>query len=159
MTLPAKKQRQKLFEELSKLKGSQASISRAVVIAATAGLPDNKALIKRSARLTADIIAVLKKAMPEVPGEVIGTVVAALTDLWEAGQKLDRDLKLVKKLRFPGDMDRLRDLLIGIKVHQLDEPAYWIGVISRKLPKLLNALDQEQGSARRLTPRGPNSSK
>src|SRR5690348_17690211 len=67
----------------------------------------DRALAQRSIRLTSDIIANLKKAMPNLNSELIGTVVAALTDLWETGQKLDKEMKKLAKLRLPQGREQL----------------------------------------------------
>lgn len=104
----------------------------------------DRTLIHRSIRFTGDVVSALKKAMPEVDPELIGSMVAALTDLWETGQTLDKELKKLAKLRLPQDRERLRDTLVWLDAIQVDMASYWIREVRRDLPRLLDALNRQE---------------
>ncbi len=100
------------------------------------------ALIQRSVGLMRVVIRTLKTALPETDPELIGGVCAHLFDLWETGQKLDKELQELTKLRFPQDRERLRRTLLWIEAIQLDMASFWIREVKKDLPKLLQALDK-----------------
>jgi hypothetical protein len=99
-------------------------------------------LIEQSLLLMRKAICVVKEALPDTDPEVIGGFFADLLDLWETGQKLDKELHNLTKLRFPQDRERLRDILIWISAIQVDMASYWIGEVKKDLPRLLRALDK-----------------
>lgn len=112
------------------------------------------ALAKRSLDLMRPAIQTLTKAFPEADPELIGGIFANLLDLWETGQKLDKELRKLKKLRLPQDRETLRSTLLWVDAIQLDMASYWIEEIKKDLPKLLKALDKldrksVHGTARR----------
>jgi hypothetical protein len=93
-------------------------------------------------------IRAVKEALPDTDPELIGGFFADLLDLWETGQKLDKELHKLTELRFPQDRERLRDILIWISASQIDMASYWIGEIKKDLPKLLRALDSKSLSTK-----------
>ena len=93
-------------------------------------------------------IRVVKKALPDTDPELVGGFYADLLDLWETGQKLDKELHNLTKLRFPQDRERLRHILLWISAIQIDMASYWIGEVKKDLPKLLTALDKLEGKPR-----------
>lgn len=112
------------------------------------------ALTKRSLDLMRPAIQTLTTALPATDPELIGGIFANLLDLWETGQKLDKELQKLKKLRLPKDRETLRSTLQWIDAIQLDMASYWIDEIKKDLPKLLKALDKLErrsvhGTARR----------
>jgi hypothetical protein len=112
------------------------------------------ALTQRSLHLMRSAIRTLTNALPETDPELIGGILANLLDLWETGQKLDKELQKLKKLRLPKDRETLRSTLLWIDAIQLDMASYWIEEIKKDLPKLLKALDKLErrslhGTARR----------
>jgi hypothetical protein len=112
------------------------------------------ALTQRSLDLMRPAIQTLTAALPETDPELIGGIFANLLDLWETGQKLDKELQKLKKLRLPKDREALRTTLQWIDAIQLDMASYWIEEIKKDLPKLLKALDKPErrsahGAARR----------
>jgi hypothetical protein len=102
----------------------------------------NAALVQRSLDIMNDVIRVLKSALPHTDGELIGGMAANLLDLWETGQKLDKQLKSLRRLRFPEDRERLRNTLLWVEAIQLDMGAFWIAQVKKDIPKLLRALDK-----------------
>ncbi|HEY3038059.1 MAG TPA: hypothetical protein VGJ66_04940 [Pyrinomonadaceae bacterium] len=100
------------------------------------------ALTERSLDLMRPAIHTLTTALPETDPELIGGIFANLLDLWETGQKLDKELQKLKKLRLPQDREGLRSTLLWIDAIQLDMASYWIGEVKKDLPKLLKALDR-----------------
>lgn len=112
------------------------------------------ALTQRSLDLMRPAIQTLTTALPATDPELIGGIFANLLDLWETGQKLDKELRKLKKLRLPKDRETLRSTLQWIDAIQLDMASYWIDEIKKDLPKLLKALDKLErrsvhGTARR----------
>jgi hypothetical protein len=103
-------------------------------------------------------IRTLKTALPDTDPELIGGFFANLLDVWETGQKLEQELKKLKKLRLPRDHEALRNVLLWIDAIQVDMASYWIGEVKRDLPKLLRALDRHEGgkTPRRQKQRRPN---
>jgi hypothetical protein len=93
-------------------------------------------------------IRVVKEALPNTDPELIGGFFAHLLDLWETGQKLDRELQKLTKLNFPRDRERLRDTLLWIEAIQVDMASFWIGEVKRDMPTLLKALDRLERSPR-----------
>jgi len=154
MAMPSKKNPEKLFEQLSKLKGSRASLKSLRDLVAAAGLQQDRALMPRSLRLMHKVTDVLKQALPNLDTELIGGFAANLLDLWETGQELDRELNKLAKLRSHHDRERLRDALIWIDAIQVDMGSYWIGEVQKVLPKLLEGLDRQERKQRRV-PRAP----
>jgi hypothetical protein len=117
------------------------------------------ALTQRSLRLMRSAIQTLTNALPETDPELIGGFFANLLDLWETGQKLDKELQKLKKLRLPKDREELRNTLQWIEAIQLDMASYWIEEIKKDLPKLLKALDKlDRKSARSTARRSQRSS-
>lgn len=126
-------------------------------------------LVQQSLQLMRAAIRATKKALPGTDPELIGGFFADLLDLWETGQKLDKQLQKLEGLRFPRDRERLRDILIWISAIQIDMAAYWIGEINKDLPKLLQALDrldrehtsnkQERMPAKKTLAKKPKSAK
>ncbi len=128
---------------LSKPKGND--VSKAVdTVLSWAASENDHALVQRSVRLMRIVIRALKTALPDTDRELIGGICADLFDLWETGQKLDKELKKLAKFRFPRDRQRLRDTLVWIDAIQLDMASYWIGEVRKDLPKLFKALDQQE---------------
>ena len=87
-------------------------------------------------------IRVVKEALPNTDPELIGGFFANLLDLWETGQKLDKELHKLTKLRFPQDRERLREVLIWVSANQMDMASYWTAEVKKDLQKLLAALDK-----------------
>jgi hypothetical protein len=100
------------------------------------------ALTQRSLHLMRSAIQTLTNALPATDPELIGGIFANLLDLWETGQKLDKELRKLKKLRLPQDRETLRNTLLWVEAIQLDMASYWIGEVKKDLPKLLKALDK-----------------
>ena len=112
------------------------------------------ALTQRSLNLMRPGIQMLRTALPTTDPELIGRIFANLLDLWETGQKWDKELQKLKKLRLPKDREALRTTLQWIDAIQLDMASYWIEQVKKDLPKLLMALDKLErrsihGAARR----------
>ncbi len=99
------------------------------------------ALEQKSQNLLTAIMRAMKTGLPSTDPELIGGFCADLLDLWETGQKLDKELQKLKKLRLPKDREALRDTLHWINAIQLDMASYWIEEVRKDLPKLLKALD------------------
>jgi hypothetical protein len=158
MAIPLKDNSQKLFEQLSKLKGSQASLKRVKSLVAAADLQQNRGLVRRSLRLMNGIIHALKKAAPNLPPELVGGFAANLLDLWETGQKLDERLRELSRLHSPRDRERLRDCLIWIDAIQIDMGSYWIEEVEKVLPKILRGLDRQERNEHKRLRRVANSS-
>jgi hypothetical protein len=102
----------------------------------------DKDVIKRSLLLMRSCILAVEKALPNTDPELIGGFFADLLDLWETGQQLDRELKKLKKFRFPRDREKLYDVLIWIDAIQVDMASYWIGEVKKDGRKLRRALDK-----------------
>ena len=100
------------------------------------------ALLQRSLQLLRRSINVVKKALPDTDSELIGGVFANLLDLWETGQKLDKELQKLTKLRMPRDRERLRGILLWIEAIQLDMGLFWIREVKKEMPQLHKALDR-----------------
>jgi hypothetical protein len=100
------------------------------------------ALIRRSLRLMRRAIRVVGEALPDTDPELIGGFFANLLDLWETGQKLDKKVKEISRLRFPRDRERLYHILIWVDATQVDMASYWTAEVKKDLPKLLRALDR-----------------
>ena len=105
-------------------------------------------LTRRSVRLMNRAIRVVKEALPDTDTQLIGGFLANLFDLWETGQKLDKELHDLTKLRFPQDRERLEDILIWISAIQVDMASFWIGEVKKDLPKLRQALDRLERNPR-----------
>jgi hypothetical protein len=105
-------------------------------------------LVQQSLHQMHAAIRAVKEALPDTDPELIGGFFADLLDLWETGQKLDKELHKLTELRFPQDRERLRDILIWISASQIDMASYWIGEIKKDLPKLLRALDSKSLSTK-----------
>jgi hypothetical protein len=105
-------------------------------------------LIQRSLHLMDKAIRMVKEALPDTDPELIGGFLANLLDLWETGQKLDKELHNLTKLRFPQDRERLRHILIWISAIQIDMASFWISEVKKDIPKLLRALDKLESKPR-----------
>lgn len=149
MARVSKKNPEKLFELVSALEGRPLSLKAVEAAAARAGFRQDNARLRRSLALTRAAIAALKRAMPDASANTIGDMVAALSDLWETGQVLDKRLKKLTRMRFPQDAENLRDTLIWIDAIQVDMATYWIKVVQKSLPKLLAALERQGQRLRR----------
>ena len=101
--------------------------------------------MEKSLQLMRTATRVFKEALPETDPELIGGFFADLLDLWETGQKLDKELLKLQELRLPEDRERLRDILIWISAIQVDMASYWIDQIRKDLPKLMRELDKLEG--------------
>jgi hypothetical protein len=155
VTVSLRKKPEKLFGQLSRLKGPQASLREIKAVMAAAGLKEDRVLTRRSLRLMHRFSRVLKAALPNTDPEIIGGVCADLLDLWETGQTLDKKLKENCKLRFPRDRERLQDFLSWIDAIQLKMAGYWIDEIQKDLPKLRRSLRQANRNERRRTRTSP----
>ena len=102
----------------------------------------DQALMQRSLHLMRRAILVVKEALPNTDPELIGGFFANLLDLWETGQKLDKELHNLTKLRFPRDRARLRAALIWVSAIQIDMASFWVSEVKQDLPRLLTALDK-----------------
>jgi hypothetical protein len=87
-------------------------------------------------------IRAVQEALPDTAPELIGGILAGLLDLWETGQKLDKELQRLTEFRFPQDRELLRDVLIWVSAIQIDMASCWIGQVKSDLPKLLRELDR-----------------
>jgi hypothetical protein len=99
-------------------------------------------LEQKSHHLLTTVTRTIERALPDTDRELIGGFCADLLDLWETGQKLDKELRKLKKLRFPRDRESLGDVLSWIAAIQIDMASYWIGEVKKDLPKLRRALDK-----------------
>jgi hypothetical protein len=115
------------------------------------------ALRQRSLDLMRPAIHKLTTALPKTDPELIGGILGHLLDLWETGQKLDKELQKLRKLRLPKDREALRNILQWIDAIQVDMASFWIGEIKKDLPKLFRALDHLE-QKRRKPQRGTRSS-
>lgn len=149
MTTASKATPEKIFEQLSKLKGPQIALNEVGKLFAASGIRQDDALIRRSLQLMHKTIRVLKQALPNVEPELIGGFAANLLDLWETGQKLDKTLKDLTRSRPSQDRDGLRDALIWIDAIQADMGSYWINEVKKALPALLRSLDRQARNERR----------
>jgi len=107
----------------------------------------DQALVQQSLHLMHASIHAVKKILPDTDTELIGGFFADLYDLWETGQKLDKELRKLAEDRFPHDRERLSELLNWISAIQIDMASYWIGEINKDLPKLRHALDTLEGES------------
>jgi hypothetical protein len=107
---------------------------------------EDHALTQRSLDLMRPAIQTLTTALPTTDPELIGGIFANLLDLWETGQKLDKELQKLTRFRLPKDREALRSALQWIDAIQLDMASYWIAEIKKDLPKLLKALDKLERS-------------
>jgi hypothetical protein len=105
-------------------------------------------LIERSLVLMRKAICVVQEALPDTDPELIGGFFANLLDLWETGQKLDKELHRLAKLQFPQDREHLHDILIWIDAIQIDMGSFWISQVKKDIPKLLRALDKADRKSR-----------
>jgi hypothetical protein len=153
MTTALKGSHERLFEQLSKLKGRQISFKEVSELVAASGVRKDDALIRQSLRLMNKTIRVLKQALPNLDPELIGCFAASLLYLWETGQELDRTLKELTRPRSMQDREALRDALVWIDAIQADMGSYWIGEVKKVLPTLLRSLDREERNERRRVAR------
>jgi hypothetical protein len=101
----------------------------------------DEVLSRRSQSLLRGAIRTTKTALPDTDPELIGGIFADILDLWETGQKLDKELRKLTKLRMPRDQEQMRAILLWIEAIQLDLALYWIKEVKKDIPKLLRALD------------------
>jgi hypothetical protein len=109
----------------------------------------DRGLARRSVRLMRAAIRSAKAALPDTEPELIGGFFANVLDLWETGQKLDKELRDLAKLHLPQDRQRLRGILIWLDAIQVDMASYWIREVRKDMPKLLKALDQQERNGHR----------
>jgi len=107
----------------------------------------DQVLTSQSVLLMRSAIRVFKEALPDTSPELIGGFFADLLDLWETGQRLDKELLKLKELRFPRDREQLRSFLIWISAIQIDMASFWIGGAKKYLPKLLRAVDRLENAS------------
>jgi hypothetical protein len=141
---------EKIFAQLSKLQGPDRSLKTVRNLVAADGSRESEALSRRSQQLMNRIIDALKTSLPGIEPEIVGGFAANLLDLWETGQKLDRKLKELTKLRSPRGRQRLRDTLLWIDAIQIDMGSYWIREIQKVLPKLLECLNRHERNQGRV---------
>jgi hypothetical protein len=130
-----------ILRALSKPKGREVAKAAGQLLRLAASQTDH-ALLERSIHLLRRASSVVKKALPDTDPELIGGFFANLLDLWETGQKLDKELQKLTKLRMPHDRERLRDILLWIEAIQLDMGSFWIREVKKDMSKLYKALDR-----------------
>ena len=110
----------------------------------------DKQLQRRSARIARNTLVALNKAFPGADRQLIGDIVADLNSLWDTGQKLDKGLKKLFRMRFPQQYNSLREFLAFIEATQIGMAESWIRNLRKRIPKLRLALDRQERSDRRL---------
>jgi hypothetical protein len=101
--------------------------------------------------ITHNMIVGLKKALPKTNPQLIGDVVAHLSSMWDAGQKLDKNLRTLGELRSPQDLANLKDVLLDIEVIQLDYVRFWTSLLKKTIPRLRKAAEREAERQQRIT--------
>jgi hypothetical protein len=144
---------EQVIEKISKLKGPNKAQQGAMIWMANAFANQDVDLQGRSARIANQMQASLQKAFPEVDPQFIGHVVADLDSLWDTGQKLNKELEILFRMRFPRDRNRLAEFLSFVEATQIDMVEFWIGNLRKRIPKLRRALDR-QGQNRQTRSRG-----
>ena len=141
---PAKLVLAKLNEMASKRGQSQATVAAAKDLIMRALKRQDKTLQRRSAEMSRKTLRAMNRVFPEVDRQLIGDIVADLNSLWDAGQKLDKDLKGLFRMRFPQDRLRRNEFLSGIEANQIEMSNYWIRRLRRNMTKLRLALNREE---------------
>jgi len=134
---------EKLKQMVSKQSQSQEASGAARAFIARALRGQNRGLQRRSARIAHKMLVAFGKAFPELNQQIIGDVVADLDSLWDTGQKLDKRLHKLFKMRFPQDRDHLSDFLAFIEGAQIEMAEIWIRNLRRNIPKLRKALNRQ----------------
>ena|SRR5271166_844116 len=106
-------------------------------------------IVHESIVLMSSCIRVVQKALPHTDRKLIGGFFANLLDLWETGQQLDRELRKLKRFRFPQDREKLYGTLIWIDAIQVDMASYWINEVKKDGAKLRRALDRLERAERK----------
>ena len=99
-------------------------------------------LLKRGVLVARKMEAAFRDAVPHADPQLVDNIVSELEDLWELGQRLDKEIKKLFGMRFPRDQALLADLLRGILVRHLEMGAYHIRSLTREIPELLRILHQ-----------------
>jgi hypothetical protein len=140
-----------VVNKISRLKGPNKAEQGGMIWLASAFANQDLHLQRRSARIAANAMRVLKKALPHSDPELIGSVVADLDSLWDTGQKLDQELKRLFRMRFPQHRQHLREFFAFVEAVQIEMVEFWTGNLRRRLPKLLRELDRQERRERRAS--------
>lgn len=149
MRFPKKTATEEVVEKISKLKGPNKAERGGLMLLASAFAHQDVQRKRRMFRIADKMSVALDKAFPELDRQLTEDVVADLASLWNLREKLDKDLKKLFQMRFPQHRDHLHSFLIDIEVRQLDEATYLIQRLRKRVPKLLEALDQQERNERR----------
>jgi len=134
----------KLNEMASKRGQSEATVAAARDLIMRALKRQDKALQRRSAEMARKTLRAMNRVFPEVDRQLIGDIVADLNSLWDARQKLDKDLKGLFRMRFPQGRQRRSEFLSRIEANQIEMASYWIRRLRRNITKLRLALNREE---------------
>ena len=102
----------------------------------------DQVLVRESIQLMKASIKAVQMVLPVADSELVSGFFADLLDLWETGQRLDKELRKLAKSGVPCDSKELRKLLIWISAIQVDMASYWINQVRKDIPKLLRELDK-----------------
>jgi hypothetical protein len=106
-------------------------------------------LQRQSAEIARKLQIALEAGLPEIESRTIGAVVADIDSLWDTGQKLDKELKRLFRMKFPRDRERLREFFSFIEAIQVEMGTFWIGNLKRRVPTLRKALRDQAKYARK----------
>jgi hypothetical protein len=140
---------EELIERVSKLKTPNRDLQAAAMMIGDAAARVDRKRIKRSVELVNRLLLNLKKALPETDPKLLGDFAAEVSDLWDYGQKLDKTVVEICKMRLPKHHDQLREALVAIEVQQFDYVLDCIHGLQKTLPKIKRALDHRAKNSAR----------
>jgi hypothetical protein len=141
MKLGARTESDKLYEQISKVKGPRAELRMFNIMLGNSlshlDSQQRSGWNKRVGKIIKGLLRALKEGMPDIDPQIIGDFVADVEDLWEYGQKLDEHFKVLFRMKFPKHSEHLRELLLSTKYEQCDESSAHIEGLKKSLPKLI----------------------
>lgn len=159
MNFAKKTATEEVVDKISKLQGPNKAERGAMIWLASGFANQDRELQRRSARIVRNMLRSLKSALPDTDPELIGSFVADLDSLWDTGQKLDKELQKLFKMRFPKHREHLREFLAFVEAIQIEMVQFWIGNLRKRVPKLQKALDRQERSERRRARNLPGQSR
>jgi hypothetical protein len=140
---------EKLIRKMINAKGRRNIRGAALGLLKRAAVNVDHKLLQQSRQIRHRLTHALDKALPNVNPQMIGEVTADLESLWEYGQKLDKQLRSLCRMRLPEDRKGMQEVLVAIEVDQFDYVRLCLRRLRKKLPELYEALDRQTRSPRR----------
>jgi hypothetical protein len=147
--VPRKTSIEEHMQKLTTLKGPNKDLQAAAMMLGDAAARVDTKLVKRTTDLAHRLLLSLKKALPAADQQLLGDSVAEVSDLWVYGQELEKTLKDICDMRFPGDQELMGEALVAIEVEQFDYALDCIKGLQKTLPKLKRELDRQTKNASR----------